>query len=68
MIQQSDTLIATVEHLATVVEEQAEIIKRLSLENAQLQEIENANLLYSGTGVNDEKNISLASKNINLTT
>ena len=42
MIQQSDTLIATVEHLATVVEEQAEIIKRLSLENAQLQEVENS--------------------------
>ncbi|MHC1718529.1 MAG: hypothetical protein AB9883_07740 [Acidaminococcaceae bacterium] len=68
MIQQSDTLIATVEHLATVVEEQAEIIKRLSLENAQLQEVENANLLYSGTGVHDEKNISLASQNVNLTT
>ena len=45
MIQQSDTLIATVEHLATVVEEQAEIIKRLSLENAQLQEVEKATTL-----------------------
>ena len=42
MILQSDTLIADVEHLATVVEEQAEIIKQLSLENAQLQEVENA--------------------------
>ena len=45
MTQQSDTLIATVEHLTTVVEEQAEIIKRLSLENAQLQEVEKATTL-----------------------
>lgn len=42
MIQQSDTLIATVEHLATVVEEQAELIKKLSLENAELYEVKNA--------------------------
>ena len=45
MILQYNTLIATVEHLATVVEEQAEIIKQLSLENAQLQEVENATTL-----------------------
>ena len=68
MSLQYSNLIATVEHLTTVVEEQAEIIKKLSLENAQLQEVENANLLYSGTGVHNEKNINLVSKNINLTT
>lgn len=67
MILQYNNLIATVEHLTTVVEEQAEIIKKLSLENAQLQEVENANLLYFGTGVNNEKNISLASKSFNRT-
>lgn len=45
MSLQYNNLIATVEHLTTAVEEQAEIIKKLSLDNAQLLEVEKATTL-----------------------